>query len=247
MNSCVSGDILKIKRFRVYVVSKLIEILEYLFFARKVDKKLRNINLDLVIDVGANLGQTINIIKRVNPKCKVIAFEPNKELYHALVGKFDDDPTIKLENLGVSSNSGELAFHENVFHATSTFEDINFDSSYVKKKAAILGCSPQEMFPRTYNVPVVSLYEYFENNNISHVDLIKIDVEGHEFECLVGLFKSENQIAKRIQIENHKNDMYLKGRDFSEYTSLLSSYGYEYEFEIKHSFGDFSDIFFLRK
>ncbi|WP_064488964.1 FkbM family methyltransferase [Vibrio coralliilyticus] len=110
--------LLNIYYFRIYLVSKLIE---YLTFSRQIEKKLKNFDLDLVIDVGANLGQTINIIKRVNPKCKVIAFEPNKELYQVLVKKFSNNLVVKIENLGVSSESGQLAFHENIFHATSTF------------------------------------------------------------------------------------------------------------------------------
>lgn len=123
--------LLNINYFRVYIVSNLIE---YLSFSRQVEKNLKNFDLDIVIDVGANIGQTINIIKRVNPKCKVIAFEPNKELYRDLVKKFNNNPSVKIENLGISSKNGQLAFHENIFHATSTFEEINFNSSYVKKK-----------------------------------------------------------------------------------------------------------------
>lgn len=238
---------LVINHFRVYVVGKLIEVLEYLFFARRVESKLKNIELKLVVDVGANLGQTINMMKRINPQCHVIAFEPNYNLYQRLKKKFQDDSTVTIENLGVSSKNGELAFHENVFHATSTFEEIKLDSSYVRKKSFILGCKPKDMFPKTYNVPVVCLYDYFKENDITNVDLIKIDVEGHEFDCLLGLFKRGNGIAKRIQIENHRNDMYLNRRDFVEYIELLSNNGYEYEFEIKHAFGEFSDIFFLRK
>ena len=40
------------------------------------------------------------------------------------------------------------------------------------------------MFTNTYDVSVVSLHEYFEINNISYVDLSKIDVEEHEYDCL---------------------------------------------------------------
>ena len=134
----------------------------------------------------------------------MIVFEPNKKLYRDLVKKFNNNPSVKIENLGVSSKNGQLAFHENIFHATSTFEEINFNSSYVKTKAAILGCSPKEMFTNTYDVSVISTHEYFEINNISYVDLIKIDVEGHEYDCLLGLFKCDKRVAKRIQIEYHK-------------------------------------------
>jgi hypothetical protein len=46
---------------------------------------------------------------------------------------------IKIHNLGVSNINGELTFHENILDETSTFEELNFASKYLEKKAKILG------------------------------------------------------------------------------------------------------------
>ena len=70
---------------RVKLVSFLISINENLIFYKRLKRVylqlLKKDQLKVVIDVGVNKGQTIQFLKRINNKVKIIGFEPNKKLY----------------------------------------------------------------------------------------------------------------------------------------------------------------------
>ncbi len=80
------------KKFRIFLVRQLIELNEHLIFNKrlvKFYKKTFGNNLSVVIDVGANLGQTIDIVLKINPNCKIYAFEPNTVLFEKLCKKYE--------------------------------------------------------------------------------------------------------------------------------------------------------------
>ena len=67
---------------RVKLVSFLISINENLIFYKRLKRVylqlLKKDQLKVVIDVGVNKGQTIQFLKRINNKVKIIGFEANK-------------------------------------------------------------------------------------------------------------------------------------------------------------------------
>ena len=87
----------------------------------------------------------------------------------------------------------------------------------------------------------------FINEHLGEVtlDLIKIDVEGHELKVLKGLFyKPLRSRVKFIQVEVHNDDLY-EGHIKNEIIDLLEFNNFSIFKEIKHGFGSFSDIIFI--
>ena len=77
------------------------------------------------------------------------------------------------------------------------------------------------------------------------IDLIKIDVEGHELKVLKGLFYNPlRSRVKFIQVEVHNDDLY-EGQIKNEIIDLLELNNFYIYKEIKHGFGSFSDIIFI--
>ena len=63
---------------------------------------------------------------------------------------------------------------------------------------------------------------YIEKNISSNIDLVKLDVEGHEYECLKGLFNVPlNSNIELIQLEYHNDDMYKSSIPFDKIDNLL--------------------------
>ncbi len=233
---------------RVKLIHFFIQFNENIFFypkLKKTYKKLIKNPLPIFIDVGANKGQSIDFFLGLNNKAKIIAFEPNKKLYNYLkLKKYDN---IIIENLGVSNTTGKLTFNENILDLTSTFESLNMDSKYLITKAKYLGVKAENIILNSYEVEVVSLCDYFIKNNIKEIDVLKIDVEGHELKCLQGLFKDELKAKiKYIQLEKHNDDMYSSNNQHSEIQVILSKNDFSQVAEIKHGFGDFTEIIYKK-
>ena len=238
-------------KLRTKIIQSLIHINEAVFFYPKLKKfykeNLKNASVS-ILDVGANKGQSIDFFLGINPNAKITAFEPNKKLFQFLQEKYHSNANINLNNLGVSNTNGELEFNENILDETSTFESLNLDSKYLEKKAKVLGVTKESIIVDKYKVAVVTLSEFLKSNDNSSLDVLKIDVEGHELQVLEGLFSNGNQIKIRlIQLESHNDDMYLSNSKHGDIDQLLNKNGYFEIAKIKHGFGDFAEIIYEYK
>ena len=236
---------------RTKIIQFLIEINEKIFFYPRLKKfysgvlKKKDIT---VIDVGSNKGQSIDFFLTINKRTIIFGFEPNRKLFSKLVKKYASNPGIKLFNTGISNICGNLVFHENILDETSTFEEINFESVYLAKKAKALGVDKKALIVDSYSVEVTTLNLFLREHPGVYFDVIKIDVEGHEYQSLQGLFDgNEKDLPIRyIQIESHNDDMYLN-ISAKEITGLMGKNGFIEVARFKHGFGDFYEIVYENK
>ncbi len=238
---------IKYYRFRAYLVSHLINLNENLIFNKRLKKVYLNLlkgeEFKTIIDVGVNKGQSIQFFKKLNKSVKIIGFEPNKKLYESL--KKRKYKYCDLYNLGCSSQNGKLRFYENILNESSTFEKVNSSSEWLKKKEKVLGVSLKNMIIDTYEIPVIRLADFLNTNyKNKKIDLVKIDVEGHEYDALQGLFPLKNQI-KYIQLEEHGDDLYLNNK--KGIVELLQNNNFEKAESIKHGFGEIYDVIYKNK
>lgn len=71
-------------------------------------------------------------------------------------------------------------------------------------------------------------------------------VEGHEYQCLLGLFNNAIIASniKFIQLESHTDDMYLNKKEDNEIKYLLNENGFKECKKIKHGFGGIYEIIY---
>ena len=233
---------------RLKIIEKLIHLNENIVFyprLRKYYQQNLKASRPVILDVGANKGQSIDFFLKLYKDCLIYAFEPNKRLYLQLLEKYRQNGNIKLFNSGVSSETGKLVFHETVTDETSTFEELNYDSEYLKMKARVLGVQPHEIIKSSYEVEVITLYDFIRKLELKQIDVIKIDTEGHEYKCLQGLFKEKLQCEIGfVQLEHHKDDMYLNKGSDDLIPAILGKNGLALHKKIKHGFGDFDEIIY---
>lgn len=237
------------QRQRTRLVQILINGIEGLFFNPKLKKAYETIldrnGSNTIIDIGCNKGQSIELFLSLSKNFKIYGFEPNPSLFRKLNSKYHVYPSINLYNKGISNINGSLTFNENILDETSTFEDLNYDSKYLKKKAKVLGVKPEDIVVNRYEVEVCRISDFLKENKILEVDLIKIDVEGHELSCLKGLFENFDGLRiKYIQIESHADDMYMNRDSQKHIAQILAHNGFTEFVKIKHSFGDFYEIIY---
>ncbi len=164
---------------RTQIIQKLVHINEAIYFYPKLKRfyveNLKNENIS-ILDVGTNKGQSVDFFLGINSNAEFDAFEPNKKLFVFLQNKYKSSTKIRLHNFGVSNIKGELVFHENILDETSTFEDLNLDSKYLKKKAKILGVTKENIIVANYKVNVIRLADFMKENLNKEYDVLKIDV-----------------------------------------------------------------------
>ena len=163
-------------------------------------------NFNHAVDVGANIGEMTKFLSsRWN--C-VTAFEPAPDTFKELSKNVDSNG--ECINCGISDTNGKLNF------AIGKNSRINqFVSPGYQKKHW-----------HTETVPVKTLDSF----NFKELDLLKIDVEGHERQAVLG---AENTIKKlkpiiiiEISFEKKILDKDIS-KDHSSALTILESWGYE--------------------
>ena len=156
---------------------------------------LRNLQINTIIDVGANTGQFAEMIEKVFPKANIYSFEPVFEAFEKLNKlSIEKNGRIKAINLALGDSSGEIE----MFHHTK-----HTPSSSILKTTDLC----EELYPFTHNqqnvkVKIATLDNAINELNISLTPeiLIKLDVQGYENRVIKGgqkIFK----IAKACILE----------------------------------------------
>jgi len=167
--------------------------------------------LGVVFDVGANRGDWSAAARRENPMAKIFAFEPEPDIYKMLRGNLANSGAV-CENFGLGSKREE----RRIF---SYKEDSGMGSFLSRPGRDVLGADGKVAEIRT-------LDDYCQANNIDLIDFLKIDVEGFEYEVILGARKllSEHKISA-IQFEY--GGTYLDaGISLKDMFEFLSGFGY---------------------
>ena len=136
--------------------------------------------------------------------------------------KFGNDNTIKLNNIALGNIDGTEDLKYKFLSSHSSFNKINTDTKWIKKISKLNGTTPQNYTIKKETVSLRSLQSYCKENNISEIDVLKIDTQGYEDKVLEGaleLLKSKK--IKLIQIEVLLTDVYRKSLNIYDIEKYL--------------------------
>ena len=238
-----------------YLFNIILKFIDF-FYQKKIItffKNTSNLECNVIIDVGAHKGETIlNFLKNFKIK-NIYSFEASSKTYKYLdinvkkIRKKYNKTNIEIFNTGVGNSSEQKIFNELPDSNSSTFNLIDQDSSYFKRKNRILSFFFKKNFFITKNfVSQIKLSEFIEKKDIKNIDILKIDTEGYEFEVLKGLGK-DIQLVKFIYFEHHYDNMIKKNYKFSEIHDLLSTHGFKKLFKIKMPLRKSYDYIYSKK
>jgi len=132
----------------------------------------RDLSGKTVVDIGANRGiYSYWMHKKVGSKGRVIAFEPQQELFdwlHQLKIEFGLH-RLEIVNAGLSSTSGS----QDLFRPQNHWGGASLQPSEQKDVDTLL-------------IKITRLDDYFHNHSDRPIGFIKCDVEGHEYEVFLG-------------------------------------------------------------
>jgi FkbM family methyltransferase len=142
----------------------------------------------IVLDIGANFGVFTKLFSQlVGPQGFVIAFEPVPQTFRTLAAGIEryHRSNVQAKNEAVSDHEGA------VLMAVPQYEENAGDNLY---QASIVDSSQS---PNAFTVKSVTV----DSLQLSRVDFIKIDVEGHELEVLHGSRRTLEQHHPTLMVE----------------------------------------------
>lgn len=171
-------------------ISDYMEWLVYFGVVAEPRDKLYNLVQEgfYIIDVGSNFGETtLNFAKLTGTTGMVFSFEPDSYCFNKLkrnisLNKFSN---IQIFNIGLGSSEAE--------HYLSSENIHNRGGNKIRMNS-----------PMQPNIKVKKLDDIMDSFQIQKVDLIKIDVEGFEYDVLLG---ASNTIMK------HRPIMFIEVND----------------------------------
>lgn len=136
----------------------------------------------IVFDLGGYKGDFAHAINE-RFACNVYLYEPVKEFYEQCVQRFRDNPKIRCFNFGLSDRDGQFYIsHED--NASSIVKNPNLKNGE--------------------QVTVKSFVAHMKELNVSFIDLLKINIEGGEYQVIPHILI--NNLIKQIrylQIQFH--------------------------------------------
>ncbi len=174
-------------------------------------------NPQFCVDVGANRGQYASLLLE-HTNAKIISFEPNPIVFERLAKLAAAHPErLQAINKGVADKNTTLNLHHSdVRRDKRDGSGFGSFSEEVKQIPAVGRANTT-----TTSVEVIKLDDFALPQEI---DLIKMDVEGFEYEVLKGM---ENIIrdkrVKYIQLEYNAHQFY-RGHNLAELAKLMPGY-----------------------
>ncbi len=124
-------------------------------------------------DVGANKGDWSKLALRLAPGAHIHCFEPCRETFQTLSVQLDQEKRVTKNNFGLSDVRARLKLN-NFGHGSGM-------NSFVPSSFTQAAARTME------DVEVITAKEYIDSASLKHIDFLKIDVEGWDYNVLLGL------------------------------------------------------------
>lgn len=189
----------------------------------EIIKNLIN-NNSVVFDVGCHHGEWSAEVNKLFPNATIHAFDPQEECCKEIKGKLS---SINTHRTSVGSDTWPKEFFVYKDHK------LNGCSGFYLRGA--IGCEAD-----IHVVQCTTLDKFCEENKINRIDLLKIDVEGAEFEVLKGAFNL--LVSGRIKAIKFEYGGTFKDSGFT----LAETYQYLRSHGFQIFKGDFNGFFHVK-
>jgi FkbM family methyltransferase len=179
---------------------------------RKALKKLLETIMpnDVIYDIGANIGiQSIFMAKKTGINGKVIAIEPEDVCFRSLNANIELNTLKNIEAVQIALGSDFSKSQIYSSSATGDYSLLNTANAVSSQKVSII---PGDTLAKEYNFPLP--------------DIVEIDVEGYEYNVIMGLKEALSQDKCRMVFCEIHPHMLPKDISPENCIELLKSYGF---------------------
>lgn len=174
----------------------------------------------VIFDVGANLGASVAYYRRLFPKARFFAFEPDPATFARLKRRHGGDSKITLINAAVGDAPARRLLHRNAVSAVNSFFETDDEAEWVKSAPGLQKLSPVE-------VDIVALDQVAAEHDVERIDFLKSDTQGFEPQVLAGASRllRERRIGL-MKLEVLPGRFYKQSVRLDELEAILSPSGY---------------------
>lgn len=160
-----------------------------------IERAIRAKKAPIVVDVGANRGDyAVEVLARGPNGLSLVCIEPSRSAFAVLAERVGSDSRATLVNAAVSGEAGTAEL---------------FSEDTGSPLASLYGEGPSE------TVRTIRLDRLLADLDLGHIDLLKVDVEGHELAVLRGTGDAIDDVeAIQFEIGQHTMDARVYLRDF---------------------------------
>jgi FkbM family methyltransferase len=119
----------------------------------------------VIVDIGSHIGTSIVFFRLHHPEARIYGFEPDPRSFATLRANVGELPGVTIDQRAVSGASGAATFYSS---------ENSLASSLMTDAGA----------RRAVAVDTVSLDDLMDDLGLDRIDLLKLDVEGAEYEVL---------------------------------------------------------------
>jgi len=174
----------------------------------------------IVFDVGANIGELTLLFSQFTGKDgKVFSFEACSTVFEKLesICRLSGRKNIVLNNLALSDKIGLVDFY--------VYSDENSGwNSLAERPLENYGINIKPS--RCDRVQSTTIDQFCEDNNLNHIDLLKIDVEGAEYQVLLGAERMLRQKAIKCCVFEFGGTTFDMGNTPEQIENYLTRLGY---------------------
>jgi FkbM family methyltransferase len=144
----------------------------------------------IIFDVGANQGQYARLLGNKFKEAQIFSFEPSKTTYDLLRDKVKDLSNITCENIGFDRENKEI-----MLYSDSVGSGL---ASIYQRELSYIGIT----MDKTEKITVRTIDSFCAERAIKKITLLKLDIEGNEFNALLGAKRMiDNGAIGYIQFE----------------------------------------------
>ena len=207
------------------------DVVRYPYFDAHTEQKnyqrlLDHNNIDLIFDVGANIGQYAQEVFDFGYKGKIVSFEPMSKEHEIVSEKSQSNNNWEVAPLmAIGEKDGFVQFN---------VSENSVSSSILEANDYVLDFDPEIKYIKTESVTlrsINSLYAEYSSgfNNI----FLKLDVQGYEASVLEGAAEVL-QNFKGIHLEFSLNPLYHGEKGLFEMLKLVEPYGFKPHYFMPH-------------
>ncbi|MCE2670782.1 MAG: FkbM family methyltransferase [Microcystis sp.] len=188
--------------------------------AAKMQRLLAYHNIDLVFDVGANIGQYAKLLRELGYSGRIVSFEPLSSAYSQLKAVSEKDPLWEIApQTAIGNQEGEIVIN---------IAGNSYSSSALPMLDAHLESAPESAYSGSETVKLSRLdtlaKDYIKSETKSI--FLKIDVQGLEKQVLEGA-TAILPLVKGIKLELSLVPLYEGQVLFKEMIDIVEKLGYE--------------------
>ncbi len=134
----------------------------------------------IVLDIGAYLGEYTEKIRKKNPRLTFWLYEPIPEYFKVCVIRFKDKENVVIQQKAVSADGRNLMMQTDGLRSRQ-------DSINSLNSSRVISINIQTIF-----------------DSVTEIELMKMNIEGMEYECLEQLISTDSVVkAKQLLIQFH--------------------------------------------